>query len=264
MIVRQSEPGIAEGLVAHAFETVPGCENACGHVVESSLTHGSVCNCYTQVARPVGTVRHSHIQTCLSTSNTGMLSDPIGHNKALEAKFVFQKLVHQMAILAAIAVVESLIAAHSGDGTSFHSILERPQIQLMHRLVIDIRRNRSILSGAETRLHAVRLLFVAEKMLDAGHDVLLHGNGGLVRQSSGQVWIVAEAFPVATASSPLAKRSNCWTECETDAFGFEFRPHVQAAIVGQVAIPGGSGMETRGISVDHVGTSDAIAGILKT
>jgi hypothetical protein len=72
-------------------------------------------------------------------------------------------------------------------------ILERPQIELVHRPIIQVRADRCV--------HAnhlpVCLLLVSDKVFHAGDGGLLHASNCLENELAGEIGVVTEAFPVA-------------------------------------------------------------------
>jgi len=73
------------------------------------------------------------------------------------------------------------------------SILERPQVQLMHRPIVQVRADRGI--------HAddlpVGFLFVRNKVLHACDGGLLHAADCFEHELPVKIRVVCEAFPIA-------------------------------------------------------------------
>ena len=95
----------------------------------------------------------------------------------LEPQLFLQQAVEGLAVLAAIAPVNSVVGAHDRRNTAMHRILERPQVCLVHGAVVDVRRDS--LDGRagdaaengrvrSTRGVPLRLLLVANVVLCAG------------------------------------------------------------------------------------------------
>jgi hypothetical protein len=58
----------------------------------------------------------------------------------LEAQLSLQQAVERLAVLACIGVVQTVIRAHDIGSTGKDSILERPQVELVNGLVVDVGR----------------------------------------------------------------------------------------------------------------------------
>ena len=86
--------------------------------------------------------------------------------------------------MAAIRIVDSVVRAHDGTRPSLDGIVERPrhvvspmiallsagrahspEVELMHGLVIDVRRN-ALHQRRDSRRKPVRLLFLSDEMLE--------------------------------------------------------------------------------------------------
>ena len=101
--------------------------------------------------------------TRIDRKSSTMRSTPITHHISLEAKFTLQKIVLRLAVLAAVGLVQAIVAAHHTGNANLDSLCERPQIQLMHRAVIDVGAH-ALDSGAigVGRWLSLSLLFVAD------------------------------------------------------------------------------------------------------
>lgn len=64
-----------------------------------------------------------------------LLEDCLTH---LEAQFCFEDSIQKFAVLAAIAIVRSLVGAHDASGTCFQTIHEREDVELVGCAVIDV------------------------------------------------------------------------------------------------------------------------------
>lgn len=146
-----------------------------------------------------------------------MVCSPIAHHKALEAELILQQIVEGVAILAAIAVVDSarkkipvvsdssntasdtlsnslIVATHDRSCASPNSICERPQIQLVHRDIVQICRNRGSEIGRRCTLSEV-LLLVHDEMLCARHDAgILDTLNGLADSDTSKDRVRRETF----------------------------------------------------------------------
>jgi hypothetical protein len=136
----------------------------------------------------------------------------------------------------------------------------------MHRFIVDIARAGLVQSADRESAgrNAVGLLLVANKMLDRGDDMLLHGNDRLVQQSTGEVGIVAEPFPIATPANDSSKTSAYRSESHICAFALELRSKVILCLVNEGFVPGSTEMEARRVAIDSIGVSNTIAIIYET
>ena len=79
-------------------------------------------------------------QTGICGRHTGMRSIPVGHDEALESKFLFQQTILRLAVLAAVASVDALVGAHDRGSACSHGIGKRPKVRFVHSLSNAIRR----------------------------------------------------------------------------------------------------------------------------
>jgi hypothetical protein len=83
----------------------------------------------------------------------------------LESEFGLQKTIQSLAVLTAIGVVDAIVRAHDGGTAGQNSILERPEVQLVHGLVINVGRDcRDIHAVFHSRV-SICLLFIQNVML---------------------------------------------------------------------------------------------------
>ena len=109
------------------------------------------------------------------------------------------------------------------------------------------------------RRDAVRLLLIADKVLDGRDNVLLHGDDRFVEQSTSKVRVVAEPFPVATAANDSSEASTYGSEGYVGAFALEFGSKVVFCLVNEFLVPGGAEMEARWVAVHAIGVANAVA-----
>jgi hypothetical protein len=60
----------------------------------------------------------------------------------LKAQLSLQQSVEELAVLAAVGIVYTVIRTHQISSTGKNSVLEGPQVEFVHGFVIDIGRNR--------------------------------------------------------------------------------------------------------------------------
>lgn len=53
-----------------------------------------------------GLSRHGHVETSKRTANSRMSTEPVRHNKPLEPELALENVVHEIAILACLGVVD--------------------------------------------------------------------------------------------------------------------------------------------------------------
>jgi hypothetical protein len=83
------------------------------------------------------------------------------YHETLEAKLLLENTIHELTILAAVRVVDSLVRAHDTRSPHFQRVHEGPSIQLVQRTIVYIRRNGFAFI---TRSSSV-LLFLSKPML---------------------------------------------------------------------------------------------------
>jgi hypothetical protein len=130
---------------------------------------------------------------------------PVRHHVALEAQFLFQKPVQELGVLARIGLVNSIVAAHYRGYASSHSIGERPEIELVHRSVVYIRRNGFHDFAAWSRTGvSLGLLFVPDEMLctSLGSSVL-HTSDCHCESGPGEIWVWRETLPISASQRML-------------------------------------------------------------
>lgn len=84
-------------MATYSADKIPGGNNAGSHIIDSELRDSTIQYSDRKVGAPVakaavkeGVTWHRHIKSSQCTANTGMLSQPITHDKALKAKLAFQ------------------------------------------------------------------------------------------------------------------------------------------------------------------------------
>lgn len=95
-----------------------------------------------------------------------MLGIPIRHHISLEAELFLEQPIKGLAVLASVRVVDALVGAHDRSTPGQYGVLERPEVQLVHRLIVNVGRN---------RLHIFSLVIgfgVAVNFLLVGNEVL--------------------------------------------------------------------------------------------
>ena len=156
-----------------------------------------------------------------------------------------------------------------------------PQIELVHRLVVDIGRN--CFDSIAVR-HAVGLLLVTNEVLvmalvsrtahspqpqnfetlylcACNNSLGLYALDSLEGEASTEVGVDGEALPVATASGDAAQRANDGAEGDVHPFDPELLAHGLGATPGEGLVPAGTDAEATGETADEVGGADALAGI---
>lgn len=133
------------------------------HIVEAALSQAAVANTGREVRAPerwngsreLESTRHVHIQSCVGCMVAGMSGHPIRYNVALEAKLFFQYTVQDLAVLAAVRLIHTIVGAlavvrldldiqlgmftyHNGSSAAFDSIGKWPQVELVKGSVIDV------------------------------------------------------------------------------------------------------------------------------
>jgi hypothetical protein len=113
-----------------------------------------------------------------------MLGKPVGNDEALETELGLKKSVQGLAVLAGIGVVHSVVGTpgevlvassmlftswcniHDVSCSRLEGILERPQIQLMHSLIIEVAGDGldGLVVGVGGRI-TVKLLLVGNEVL---------------------------------------------------------------------------------------------------
>lgn len=107
------------------------------------------------------------------------------------------------------------------------SILERPEIQLMHCLVIDVRRYRLSLSIG----HAVGFLFVSDEMFRGGDDAsALYSRHRLEDECTGKVGIGRDSFPNSTTCDHPSQGANHGAEQDINALGAKLVAHPNGSL----------------------------------
>jgi hypothetical protein len=69
------------------------------------------------------------------------------------------------------------------------------------------------------------------------NPIALNASHRLVRQSTAEVGIVGEAFPVTTVLRHTAERPYNWPQSNVDALSLEFASEVHCPLVGKVLVP---------------------------
>ena len=118
---------------------VPSGDDSGSHVGKTSLIQRSVSNHLRKLlVVPVLTSRHSHVKPTSSRIETTVLRRPIRNHEALEVELAFEHPIDSLAVLAGISVVDPVITAHYATDPGMNRILEWPQVELVHRPIIDI------------------------------------------------------------------------------------------------------------------------------
>ena len=86
-----------------------------------------------------------------------MLSTPIAHDETLESKLVLQQVVKRVRVLAGVAVVDLVVAAHDARSPCADSICEWPQVELVKCHIINV--------GADRCCKIVRWRSLTEMLL---------------------------------------------------------------------------------------------------
>ena len=73
-------------------------------------------------------------------ANTAVLCLPVAHDESLEAQLALEQTVDRLGVLASVGVVDLLVGAHYGAHARPDCIYERPEVELVHGLVVDVRR----------------------------------------------------------------------------------------------------------------------------
>ena len=56
----------------------------------------------------------------------------------MESKLILENVVQEIAVLACLRVVDEVVGAHKGCNASLDGVRERPSIDLVHRLVVNL------------------------------------------------------------------------------------------------------------------------------
>lgn len=165
----------------------PGSSNDTGgHVINPGSTDRPIVDHLNQVAvLPQRRVRHDHIQTGIRTTNTTLMLKPITHHKPFKRHLRLQEPVQHLAVLARVGVVDALVRAHDARGAGLDGIVERPEVELVHGLVVDVGgQGLVVCEGGELFDLAGRFaggfLFVGDEVLETGHNGLLEAKRGFV------------------------------------------------------------------------------------
>ena len=236
---------------------VEGRHDTDRHVVNTPFGNSAVQYTNSQVGTEVrhtvskGNITgHRHVQTSERRFDTAVMRLPVGHNKTLEAKLVLEQLVQEMTVLAGVAVVDLVVGAHDCTYTCTNRISKRPQVHLVHGLVIDV--------GAGSLGDVVPiadgfgdlsevLLFVGDVVLSSCNDTgILNTLDCFGHKHTRQGRIRREAFPVPTAFGRSTQRTSDGAQLDVNALVAEFLTHCLAAEVGKLPIPGCADVKTGG------------------
>ncbi|KAG2001189.1 hypothetical protein GB937_010427 [Aspergillus fischeri] len=97
--------------VAHIVQTILGKQ-----AVLDSQSKGTIL--------PEGRIGHHHVQTSLCTSDPSVLGKPVGDYETLKAQLTLEQAIERLAVLAATAVIDPVVASHDGASTGLDSVLE--------------------------------------------------------------------------------------------------------------------------------------------
>lgn len=89
--------------------------------------------------------------------------------------------------------------------------------------------------------------------------MLLHGDDGLIEQSTSKIWIAGETFPVATAANDSSEAAAYGSKGYVGAFALELGSKVVFCLVDEFLVPGGAEMEARWVAVHAIGVANAVA-----
>ena len=73
------------------------------------------------------------------TSNAAVMRTPISHHESLKAKLILEQMIKRIAVLTSIAIIDQIVRTHHRACARSNSIGKRPEIQLVHGLVVDVR-----------------------------------------------------------------------------------------------------------------------------
>lgn len=90
-----------------------------------------------------------------------MLRIPIKQDKTVKVQLALEDAIHELAVFAAVGVVDAVVGAHHRGDSSVNTVHEWPQIEFMQRFVVYIGR-----SSFNTKIRsAIRLLLVGNEVL---------------------------------------------------------------------------------------------------
>jgi hypothetical protein len=70
-----------------------------------------------------------------------MLREPVGHDEPLKSELSLQQAVQDLAVGARVGVVHAVIRAHDIGGSGMYAVSKRPEVELMHGLIINVGRD---------------------------------------------------------------------------------------------------------------------------
>lgn len=107
---------------------------------------------------------HLQVQSGAQGLDRAVAPEPVAHDDAVEAPLVAQDLGQQPVVVGAVRAVQPVVGAHDGPHAGpLHRRLERHQVHLAQRALVDLRRHR----------HPLELGLVADEVLDAGRNTLV-------------------------------------------------------------------------------------------
>lgn len=177
------------------------------------------------------------------------------HDVALEAKFVFEQLLHSVLILTGPASVDLVVRAHDRGDVGSDRVSKRPQVQLVQSPVVDVGAHRV----------PVQLLLVEQVVLGRGLDAhALLSLDGHLHGDAGEVRVDAEALPVPPTLGDLAERSRDGGQHDVDATALLLLGLELAALPHQLHVPGRRRLDARREGRDARSESDARGPVLET
>jgi hypothetical protein len=154
----------------------------------------------------------------------------VTYDEALETQFFLQDTIQELAVLASVRVVDSLVRAHQGACSFTQSIHEWPSVQLVQCAVIYIGRDSlAFITGASPVF-----LFLSKPVLPtssasvssqsentiylwcSNHTLFLRASGNEASSNSSKIWIRSKAFPVAASSYYSSDRTNERAQSDVD------------------------------------------------
>jgi len=118
-----------------------------------------------QVIAPRAAVGHNHVEPPVCALQV-VLGVPVEHDEAVKGELALEDAVHELAVLAAVRVVDAVVGAHDGGDAGADAVHEGPEVVLVQRLVVEVGRG-----GLDAEIGAaVRLLLVGDEVLGTGSD----------------------------------------------------------------------------------------------
>lgn len=93
-----------------------------------------------------------------------MLRIPVQQHKPFKLELCLQQAIHEPAVLAGVCAVDAVVRTHDGANTSFDAVHERPEVEFVQGLVVDIGRG-----GFDAKVRSAEgFLLIADEMLHVG------------------------------------------------------------------------------------------------